>query len=466
MSLIGKPNRFFGAGETREQNAVIKVYSAAELKQALTRVYALPNGIGTIEIAGDIVLTEPVRLKRFLFGESAPKEVIIRGVSGSRILNGRAAADAGYAWDQAGNSSFPIFDFGAIAGSVNPVCKYTFTDLQVGSESGRAIGALIAGDIAVASTVSANDVGLITLHNIRLFNVWNIFAAYDSTGSFAANKFLSIINPKVTDILYRNGAGSGLTATHFNSGRMGAYSAYVSGVGVWNGGQFLQTEDGFAIVNNGRLQDCTFSNIYARVQITVPNRALVGQGNTITGTSQITATDVEAGFSYLNTNIGAPSSDGNTTFLRATSAALSSGSGGGYVVDTPTGQIRSVSGQWEHAQYTRGGGALIAADLPDTITYCQYTVDFILTARVVSTGATNAYHIRVALKIDAAGVGSMVNTHLVSASEETTAVTGLVPTWDNAAKRLSIAPTTGAGAGSMNCACTVRMSGLKHPSIG
>jgi hypothetical protein len=464
-SLVGKPNRFFGAGETREQNATIKVYSAAELKQALTRVYGLANGVGTIEIAGDIVLTGPIRLRRFAFGESGPREIIIRGVSGAKILNGRTDGYAGFAWNIAGVESFPIFDFGPVDGTNNPVSKYTICDLQIGSESGAPLGAVVAGDIALASTVSANDIGLITLNNLKLFNVSAIFGAYDSTGAFAANKLLSIINPKVTDILYRNSAGSGLTTTFFNTSRIGCYSGSVRGIGVWNGGQLYQSEDDLTISNNAKLQDCTFCDIFAIVRIEVPTPTIVGQGNTISGVSQIASTDVAAGFSYINTNLGAPSSAGNTTLFRANSAELSAGSGTNVTADTPAGQIVTFSGQWEFAAFSRGGGQLISADLPDAITYCQYTVDFLVTVKIVNTGLLNSYHIRATVAIDAAGTGRLVSSTVVSASEESLTVSGLIPQWVNSLKRLSIAPTSPGGTGALACTCTVRMSGLKHPAF-
>lgn len=464
-SLIGKPNRFFGAGETREQNAVIKVYSAAELKQALTRVYGLANGVGTIEIAGDIVLTGPVRLKRFLFGESAPREIIIRGVSGAKILNGRTDGYAGFSWDIPGVESFPVFDFGPVDNAANPVMKYTIADLQIGSESGAPLGAVIAGDIVNASTVGANDVGLITLSNLKLFNVSAIFGAYDSSGAFVTNKLINIINPKVTDILYRNSTGSGLTTMYFNTSRIGCYSGSINGIGVWNGGQFSQAEDDFTVVNNARLQDCAFSNIYARVRIEVPTPATVGQGNTIWAVSEIASTEVTAGFSYINTNLGTPSSAGNTTVFRANSAALSVGSGTNVTADTPTGQIVTFSGQLEFAAFSRGGGQLISADLPDTIMHCQYTIDFIVTAKVVSTGLLNSYHIRATVAIDAAGAGRLVSSTVVSASEEDLTVSGLIPSWNDPLKRLSIAPTSPGGLGAMAVTATVRMSGLKHPSF-
>lgn len=462
--IIPGAKRAFGVGETKGQNAVIKVYSAAELKAALTKVYQLPSNVGTIEIAGDIVITEPIKLRRFLFGESAPKEIIIQAVSGAKIINGRTTIDQGYTWNDTGNTGIPIFDFGVISITPNPLTKYTFKDLTINTESAYPFGAIVAGDINTAST---GNLGLITLTNIKMFNVASLFGAYDSSGVFTVNKYITILNPKVQDILYRNSSAFSMTTTYFNSNRAGCYAGNITGIGVWNTAQQAQTEDSFTINNNLKLIDCNFTNIFANVIVTVPDRTRVGQGNTLSGIAEISSTNQEAGFSYINTNLpsGSPST-GNSTYLKTISATQAFGYGTGRIVSSPTGSITTTPNTFSFIGYSAGNGAAINIDFDNATIYSHYIVDWSIVIKQVATELVNAYNIKTTLSITNAGVGTILDNSTQYAFEQilATGLTGLIPSWNNATRVLSIAPAVGVTA--LNCVCNITVTGLKHPNLG
>jgi hypothetical protein len=464
MSLITGPKRAFGVGELKQQNAVIKVYTVGELKNALTKIYQLPSGVGTIEIAGDIIITEPIKLKRFLFGKAGPTEIIIQAIGGAKIINGNKVVNQGYNWDQTGNNGIPVFDFEKIDFSANPLSKYTFKDLTINTEASYPIGAFIAGDLGgETDTISGKDFGLITILNLKMFNVWNLFGAYDSIGTFTPQTIYTWISPRVDNLLYRNSSNTefAMTTTYINHKNIGCFAGNFTNISVWNFGQLAQAEDDLTIINNSQLIDNTFSNLYCRLNIELPDRTNVGGGNTISAVNQLVSTNPECGFSYINTNLPNNTFNGNSTYFDANAAAASFSYGNGNITTDPLGTSITVTPST--LNFVTFGTPQV--DLPNTTVYSHYIVDWNLIIKQRTTELVNYYNIKTILNIDNSGTGTILDSSTLYAYEGITSapVTGLNPAWNNTTKVLSLSP---AGPTNIVTICDIKVTGFKHPNLG
>jgi len=311
MSLITGPKRAYAVGETKSQNAVIKVYTVAELKRALTQVYQLPNGVGTIEIATDITITEPIKLNALSFTESKISEIIIQAVSGARIINGNKSYGTAYNYNTAGNNNIPVFDLGVTSDSVFPDCKYTFKDLTINTETSKPFGALITANSAgVGAGSSSRKINTITLNNIKAFNLWNILAVYDTTG-FAGLRTVLCKNLKIDDFKYLN-VDPTITQFNYNTEEFCTQDSIINNVGTLGTG----TANNFNIYNK-RID--FVGNIFTAISAPINIAPLLpadqrGISNTIIS-SFINSSDYQLGFAYVNTVIPGGGSPFNNTIL-------------------------------------------------------------------------------------------------------------------------------------------------------
>jgi hypothetical protein len=464
MSLIGRPNRAYGVGETKSQNAVIKVYTADELRRAITQVYQLPSGVGTIEIAGDIVITEPIKLQRYIEGIDKPREITFQGVSGVKIINGNKINDQGYRYyfNANNNRGIPIFDIDIGTNTtalLESNTKYNFKDLTINTEKaapfGTLVGCLFSTVAFAVSPVAGIDIGTITISNIKAHNLGSIFGNYaiGANTSTQSRSYAKIINASVKDFIYSNTEASGLPFTSLNTESFGLYASNISNIQVASIAQLSFARNDFVIADNEGLVNNTFNNIFANVNITVPTAYTnaFGPGNTISAVHNIYDTDPRAGFSYLNTNLpgnsGSPwSPSAATTYFKANSIQNSFGYGNntaqGYVNSSDPG-----TGSAFHAGYivTGAGGSLALVNLPDTITNIMYDVDIRLIVQRQSTDTVNVYHIKTVLYVDSSGTVSSIVSTTISAQENAnfTVLTGMIPTYNNATRELRISPSVG-----------------------
>jgi hypothetical protein len=458
MTLIG-PKRTFGKGESREQNAIIKVYSAAELKVALTKVYGLPNGVGTIQIAGDITITEPIKLRQFVFGESAPREIIIQSVGGARIYNGNTTSGS-YNYNQAGNTEIPVFDFG-VCTSDNKVTKYTFKDLIINNDTSKPFGAFIGADLNGLTYPNFAQLCTLTITNLKLHNVCNVYGVYDSTNTFNYRAGITCYSARIEGLLFRN---VDVNVPSFNLANVYFYPYYglFSNISVWNLGQRVSSNDHFVINTNYNFVANTFSAISGIVDIIKdPRNTNItpenGFGNTITG-CEIGVDYRDTSFSFINCQFGSSDSatliptkdtdDGLVFYNNAIQQDIS-----GTVTDNDFVVKQTFT---KYAQGVGPGATTISFSVGKT--NCNYEVNWYLSVRERSTGLCNTYHIKTNLKRGASGNPVVVSNTTVAASEEFFTLTGLIPSYSGG--NIQIAPNAGAG-NKLDAACTVEINGYK-----
>jgi hypothetical protein len=464
MNWITAPSRAFGVGETKSQNAVIKVYSAAELKAALTKVYQLPNGVGTIEIASDIVITDPIKLRQFNSTEVQPREIIIQAIAGARIINGRKVEnDAGYFYNQTNNTNIPVFDFGKALDSATPetlpVCKFTFKDLSINSPSAKPFGALIAADTrGVGGYISTT-----AITGTKAYNIWNIYAAYDSTG--ATDKFIFSFSNKIDDFKYTNNPGNLVPNTSLNNASFGSYNSIYTNIGIFSLATYAlyPGTNMFQIYNNFNFSNNNISSIASVVFITSgigPSGApSIGRGNTISGCSIVTA-PFDTGFAYLNCTTGpnintvVPTSSTTNAFANIAEARVTN-AGGAFLENT---QATNAT----YCVYTNGAGTLIRVDSLPSSSY--YEIDWILSVKYQVSGLVNNYHIKSAVRMSAVGVGTVVSNSTIYASEEVIGtLVGIIPFWDGPNLTFAIAPQDTTPLKIM-VTCTIILNGLRLPA--
>jgi len=420
--IIPGAKRAFGVGEAKSQNAVIKVYSAAELKAALTKLYQLPSGVGTIEIAGDIVITEPIKLRRFKFGESQPREIIIQATSGARIYNGNKTETGYWNYNQAGNTSLPVFDYGKFD-ITPPVCKYTFKDLTINSDNSIPFGAFIAGDLSSDDGINSTDMNTTNIVNCKLHNVWNVFASYDLNGSFPITSYLVLYNCNINGLMLRN-VNANITETSLNTQNIGSDSMVCTNVGVWNSGQFNGLNDYFRIYDNRSFVGNNFFGMGARLVVTQqqPTGSIknTGKNNIVIGCTLVSIptadsfTLLSAG-RYLTTdngNIFATSSPNSGTGTFTQAKVLD---GGGFVEDAHAINLNYVS--YANPPSAGNPSYVFLTDLPIN---SSYQVTWNINCRYIATGQTNSYTIKSNIKRDNAGLYTIINYSTEYASEEVT----------------------------------------------
>lgn len=405
MNWITAPSRAFGVGETKSQNAVIKVYSAAELKAALTKVYQLPSGIGTIEIAGDIVITEPIKLRQFRATDKLkPSEIIIKAISGARIINGNTTAGT-YNYDGLGiNTEIPVFDFGEVGNNTavipDPVanCKYTFMDINVNATTARNFGAFVAWG-GTNNTYFAYAAPIL-LNNINLNNVNAVFGLYNKE-NITVRASLIIQSAVVNDLKINNVSGQNI----YLFTRVGIGLYYCSFTGIDNYITFGVTNRLLIDLSSGYIPKYSYNTFIS-----------CGMPIEVTGADYKTST-------YIN-------------------CTLINGLSGGVTVGSDTNAFPSLTRKEGTVVYTRN---LFDADITYESTYAVnnfgnqpidvniatldntlYQINWKLNVRYTGTGLTNEYNMITHVRVSA-GTATIVSNTTLSASEEVTTLIGLIP---------------------------------------
>lgn len=470
MNWITAPSRAFGVGETKSQNAVIKVYSAAELKAALTKIYQLPSGVGTIEIAGDIVITEPIKLRQFNISEAQPREIIIQSIAGARIINGRKLEnDGGYFYNQTNNTNIPVFDFGKALGNATvpfdpnslSVCKYTFKDLMINTPSAKPFGALIAADAyGVGGYISTTAV-----INTKAYNIWNIYAAYDTTG--AIDQQVVGFNNKVDDFKYTTNTGNLITVISLNNQTFGSLNGTYSNIGIWQISSYYgSTAKELAIWSNNSFVNNTITSIATNVIINRKLSALgvpeIGYGNVMIG-GTIPNVAFDTGFSFIN--ITPPLGQSSTVTPASAAAAANANISNAYITNAASAFLEnSQSINATYTQFTNGAGALIRVDsLPGN---AYYEIDWVLAIKYQVSGLVNNYHIKSTVRVDGGGIGTLVSNSTIYAYEEVVGtLIGIIPGWDGLNNTFAIAPQDSTPLKIM-ATCTITLNGLRLPAGG
>jgi hypothetical protein len=438
MNWITSPNRAYGVGETKQQNAVIKVYSVAEFKKALSKIYQLPSNVGTIEIAGDITITEPIKLKAFEEQNIQPKEIIIQAVSGARIINGNKNYGTAYDYNTPANKNIPVFDFGIIPVLLSkyPQCKYTFKDLTINTETAKPFGAFIAAN----ATAIFSYMPRITITNIKAANLWNIFATYNTNLPFT--NLISVLYSTVIDDFKFANYDTTITETSINSQYFGSFNGNFANIGLWDMRLFGTSRNKIKFNNINEFQANYISSITCETVISGND----GRGNVITA-STINASSYVNGFNYIQCNEYLTLNDSTIIETNLEQSAFNITG-----VDTSNNIATSTT----HVIKNTGGFIrAILTILPNTF----YEVDWKLTVRYTATGSVNAYHFKTSFKVNGAGVGTVINTSTIFAIEEVTTLIGLVPTVD--ANGLYIQPSDTPNA--IECNCTIVIDGFKLP---
>jgi hypothetical protein len=453
MSLITKPNRAYAVGETKSQNAVIKVYSVADLKRALTQVYQLPNGVGTIEIATDITITEPIKLRQFAQEEVQPREIIIQGVSGTRIINGNKTNGTSYNYNQTGNSNIPVFDFEPAIFTEVGKCKYTFKDLIFNSQTAKPFGSIIAADVKNFGTIVP-----ITLQNIKANNIWNIFAAYDPTGSFPNQ--VRAYGIKIDDFKFSN-YDSSITEFSYNSVNFASLNAIISNVAPQDFLLATNTSPSNNYMNIWNVVNFvrnSFINIFTPIKISViPPGTSTGDSNT-TLNCNILPNSYSSGFSHITAQ------NFNGTRLNQIFESNLATAAHNIIAEAEINDSASVLQEISQVtkttfnQHTNGSGAIIVIDqLPPN---GHYEIDWVLAVKYDATGLTNNYHIKSTCRVNGSGIVTLTNNSTIYAFEEVLTLTGIIPTvnfnW------IQIAPSDPTPL-EIDCSCNITITGLRMP---
>jgi hypothetical protein len=471
MNWITAPSRAFGIGETKSQNAVIKVYSAAELRNALTKVYQLPSGVGTIEIAGDIVITEPIKLRQFNISELQPREIIIQAVAGARIINGRTVEnDGGYFYNQTNNTNIPVFDFGKALGNAtvpfNPnalsICKYTFKDLMINTPSAKPFGALIAADAyGVGGFISTTAV-----INTKAYNIWNIYAAYDTTG--AIDQVVAGFNNKVDDFKYTTNAGNLITEIGLNNKTFGSFNGTFSNIGIWQLSSYYgSTATQLAIWSNNSFVNNILNSIATGVIINrvldpITSAPTIGYGNVMIG-GTVPNVAFDTGFSFIN--ITPPVGQSSTVTPASAASAANANISNAYITNAASAFLEnSQSINATYTQFTNGAGGLIRVDsLPGN---AYYEIDWVLAIKYQVSGLVNNYHIKSTVRVDGGGIGTLISNSTIYAFEEVVGtLIGIIPYWDGLNNTFAIAPQDSTPLKIM-ATCTITLNGLRLPAGG
>lgn len=436
MNWITGPNRAFGVGETKSQNAVIKVYSADELKNALTKIYQLDSGIGTIEIAGDIIISEPIKLKQFKKSDSQPREIIIQAIAGASIKRSDTSVNtAKYNYNQSSNLNFPVFDFGQVpvtSYSDIPNCKYIFKNLNIGSESSnKEFGAFIAYNI----TSNSGYASPVIIDNIKLINTWNLIASYNINSIYINT--LQVYNNSYTNIRWSNRSNNIPT---FNIKTPMTYMSYsnFSYCGRLYPLESIYPGNDLNIDQEGFFSN-TISSILAPITITTGTTIAT---NNIFMNCFIRSTDFNSGLTFIGC-ISELNSWQRTVF-----PTLSERSAVTFTSDIVGSTNKTITTTYNF--HTDGAGQRInifsgtgfGSAWP---TNSYYQIDWKVCVRYTASGLTNNYHFKTTCRINGSSVPTIVSTSTIYALEEVYTTTGLTPIVDAGTKDIYINPSdTGA----------------------
>lgn len=424
MTLIG-PKRIFGKGESREQNAVIKVYSAAELKKALTKIYTQKGSIGTIQIAGDITITEPIKLKAFIENTNKPKEIIIQSVGGARIHNGNSVA-GDFDYDTAGNTEIPVFDIGTgrDLAEAQLITKYTFKDLIINSDESRPFGAFIAANLFSSTGNTELFISQIKIQNLKAFNLHSIFSGYSSDGTFT--NFVTAVMCNIDGIAIRNTDPS-ITAFTFNGGNSGVIYSSITNIGTLNETDRQNTKNILLIYGSNYMRFNSFHSLGVLVKVKEnPNPSFYVQFecgfSNIIKTSEIQEIASNDSFSFLSCRFSNAISSASTDIIQT------KGPDTGFIVTTPT-TYGYASPPPLNNDFVVEDTFCVFRDSDPSINEAfvssgamyfdsHYEIDWFFTVYKYSTGETNNYHIKSHIRRGSSGAVTNYSNNTVAASEE------------------------------------------------
>ena len=460
MSNITGPKRAYAVGETKSQNAVIKVYTVAELKRALTQVYQLPNGVGTIEIATDITITEPIKLRQFAQEEAQPREIIIQGVSGARIINGNKDYGTSYNYNQTGNGNIPVFDLGvgveltAIADLSK--CKYVIRDLVINTPNSKPFGGLIAANI----NGQQRWLGPIAIQNIKAYNLWNIYAAYDTNPApFSTGDRIILGNTKLDDFKFAINDTS-IIEFKLNSEYVGSFGGLFSNIGPLDPVLAFVTypsNNNLHIWNNSEFVQNTFTSIFSIVKIDVgPLGTNTGNNNTIIGATLL-ADSYNSGFTHITSgrqNVSSTSAifeaDSTRSAHNIIAEAILQNSSS---IDIEATQVTKTT----FNKHTNGNSGIFISNLPPN---GHYEIDWVLAVKYDATGLTNNYHIKSTCRVDGLGGVTLTNNSTIYAFEEVLTLINITPT--SSGLDISMSPTDPTPL-EIDCSCNITITGLRMP---
>jgi hypothetical protein len=460
MSLISKPNRAYAVGETKSQNAVIKVYSVADLKRALTQVYQLPNGVGTIEIATDITITEPIKLRQFANEEAQPREIIIQGVSGTRIINGNKTNGTSYNYNQAGNGNIPVFDLGlgvnATAISDISKCKYVIRDLVINTPNSKPFGAIVSANI----NGDQRWLGPIAIQNIKAYNLWNVYAAYDTNPApFSTTDRIILVNTKLDDFKFAN-IDSSITEFSLNSEYTGSFGGLFANIGPLDPVLAYVTSPSINylhIWNNSSFAQNTFTSIFSIVKIDVgPLGTNYGSNNTIIGAT-LRPDSYGEGFTHITSGRESVSS---TSAIFDTSSTRSAHNIIAEALIENSSSVVIEATQVTKTTYnvhTNGNTGMFIQDLQPN---SHYEIDWVLAVKYDASGLTNNYHIKSTCRVDGLGSITLTNNSTIYAFEEVFTLINITPV--SVGTAIVMSPTDPTPL-EIDCSCNITITGLRMP---
>lgn len=456
MSLIG-PNRAFGKGEQKEQNAVIKVYTADQFKNALTKIYANPAGIGTIQIAGDIVITEPIILRLFP-EELGYRNIIIQAVAGAKIICG-ISNDESYYYGEALTNRMPVFDFRANnTGSVgNPNITYTFKDININTKDSPIFGAVFGYNNDYSTLLP-----VVIINNINIINTQYLFGVYvkDITSTAIVNVFRNCDINNVY-VAKSKSAETSLAEFKINSAKVkfaesrfnnfniisidnASYNNYWFKIdfidpptfsdGTHSIVQFINFNDTTELVGPSTVDyfvtfiNCRLYNILERTSFTYINCRSDTQGIAIN-------------------NFGTGGSGvGRSQHNICTDLTLTSPWTPEYTTSTETTIIRNS---------TTAGTIISYVDMLDD---SEYEIDFFITIRWPSSSDFNSYHIKSHV-IKVGSTPTIKSSTTIAAYEDRLTITGITPIVSSTTIRLI--PTDGIVANPWRCSIIAKFKGTK-----
>ena len=481
------PNRIFGRGESREQNAIIKVYSVQELKNALTKIYSFKGGIGTIQIAGDITISEPIQLKQFIEGEAAPKEIIIQSIAGARILNGNKTA-GDWDYDMPGNTEIPVFDIGqgrqafGLPRIPQPVVKYTFLDLVINSDTSRPFGAFLVANLFDNWPTFLRFLPEVKINNLKLFNVHNLFACYYRPDPFPVDVIISLVTPNINGVSVRNTDPS-IGSFYLNTPAFGFFNGVFSNFGALNWDDKYLTTNHLKIYTNDGFYNNTFNGIGLLTEILDDPAISIGnslrnngQGNTLIGGELISFPKNNWSFSFIN--CGIPNLNGQG-FGAQNFSVFPTGYGPRTGVDlglesrnsfnivtpnfTPNSAVENFTVESTFCQYTEERNATVSlqssfVSIPEN---SEYEVNWHFTVRKRSTNQVNTYHIKTNVRRETGNI-TIISNNTIAASEEFLGLGSIFPV--SFGSGMYIRPYLSATE-ELDVSCVVKMTGRGLPTL-